>query len=355
MIGSAAAGRAPTFTPVGVADRARALLLRAMCSIRPLRGLAVDRSRRLVAAQIGMVLFAAGLSLRLPLVSLWLGAALFGVPHVVAGFRAVAVHRRVTRVTLAAAAIGAVVGVTQLMGVGESATRVFVGLFAVSLAAETLAARRALLLTTGVMLALAVAVRLAWTAPELALVLVSHLHALGALLFFGIEARRRRLPLWPLAWGAGLLTVAAAAGLLDGAMATTWLAPRGAGPSILAEALGSGFRHSPLPPGASAALFHRALFLYAFGQSLHFGVWLRLMPELDRRAPAPKPWRRALADLRVDFGRLTPALLWLTAAAVVLIFVGGGAARNAYFALTYFHVGLEAAALARAGLAGVKS
>lgn len=79
------------------------------------------------------------------------------------------------------------------------------------------------------------------------------------------------------------------------------------------------------------------------------------MPELDRRAPAPKPWRRALADLRVDFGRLTPALLWLTAAAVVLIFVGGGAARNAYFALTYFHVGLEAAALARAGLAGVKS
>jgi hypothetical protein len=26
---------------------------------------------------------------------------------------------------------------------------------------------------------------------------------------------------------------------------------------------------------------------------------------------------------------------------------GGGAARNAYFALTYFHVGLEAAAVAR--------
>ena len=52
----------------------------------------------------------------------------------------------------------------------------------------------------------------------------------------------------------------------------------------------------------------------------------------------------------MDFGRLTTPLLWLTAAAVVLIFLGGGAARNAYFALTYFHVGLEAAALARAGL-----
>ena len=48
---------------------------------------------------------------------------------------------------------------------------------------------------------------------------------------------------------------------------------------------------------------------------------------------------------------MTTPLLWLTAAAVVLIFFGGGTARNAYFALTYFHVGLEAAALARAGLA----
>jgi len=30
--------------------------------------------------------------------------------------------------------------------------------------------------------------------------------------------------------------------------------------------------------------------------------------------------------------------------------IGGGVAREAYFALTYFHVGLEAAALARIGL-----
>jgi hypothetical protein len=351
MIGSGLAGRSLTVAAVGAADRARATMLRALCAVRPLRAFAVDRRRRLMAMQVGMVLFAAGLALRFPLISLWLGAALFGVPHVVAGFRAVTLHRRATRVTLACAALGGLVGVSQLLGVGDGATRAFVALFAVSLGAEILAARRAAALTTATLAALLLAAGAAWTAPRLALVLFSHLHALGALLFFAVEARRRRLPVWPLAWGAGAFTVAAATGLLDGAMSTTWLAPRGAGPSIVAEALGTGFRGSPLGVGASPALFHRALFLYAFGQSLHFATWLRLVPELDRRAPAPKPLRRALAELRADFGRLTTPLLWLTAAAIVLIFLGGGVARDAYFALTYFHVGLEAAALARAGLA----
>jgi hypothetical protein len=349
MIGSAIGEDPVTTAAIGAADRARATALRVLCAVRPLRSLAVDRRRRLVAMQVGMVLFAAGLALRFPLISLWLGAALFGVPHVVAGLRAVTLRRRATRVTLVCAALGGLVGVSQLFGLGEGATRAFVALFAVSIGAEILAARRSLALTSVVLAALVLASGAAWAAPGFALVLLAHLHAVGALLFFGIEARRRRLPVWPLAWGAGIIAVAAATGLLDGAMATTSLAPRGAGPSIVAEALGSGFRASPL--GASWAVFHRALFLYAFGQSLHFATWLRLVPELDRRAAAPKPLRRALAELRADFGRVTMPLLWLTAAAVVLIFLGGGAARNAYFALTYFHVGLEAAGLARAGLA----
>jgi hypothetical protein len=333
---------------IAAADHVRAVLLRALCSIRPLRVLAVDRGRRLVAMQVGMVLCAAVLALRFPLVSLWLGAALFGVPHIVAGLRAVTLRRRATRMTLVCAALGGAVGVAQLLGLGEGAARAFVVLFAVSVASEILTARRSPVLAAAMLAALALAAGAAWTAPRLSLVLLAHLHAVGALVFFAVEARRRQLPTWPLLCGAGAFTIAAATGFLDGAMATTWFAPRGAGASIVAEALGSGFRE---PSGVlEPTLFHRVLFLYAFGQSLHFATWLRLVPELDRRARAPKPLRHALADLRVDFGRWTTPLLWLTAAAVVLIFLGGGVARNAYFALTYFHVGLEAAALARTGL-----
>jgi len=99
-------------------------------------------------------------------------------------------------------------------------------------------------------------------------------------------------------------------------------------------------------------VFHRGLFLYAFGQSLHFAVWLRLMPEVDRPARVPKPLRRALAEFRMDFGRWAWPLLAVAAVSVVLLFAGGGPAREAYFALTYFHVGLEAAALARRAAVG---
>jgi hypothetical protein len=72
-------------------------------------------------------------------------------------------------------------------------------------------------------------------------------------------------------------------------------------------------------PGAGAAVFHRALFLYAFGQSLHFAVWLRLLPDVDRPSPTPKLNRNVSAHINtggyanvgkagVSYGRL----IWLS-------------------------------------------
>jgi len=156
-----------------------------------------------------------------------------------------------------------------------------------------------------------------------------------------VEARRRRLPHRLFVGAAVAVMIAVLAGALDGAMAATFLAPRGAAGSIVREAVGVAGQ------SASWAVFHRGLFLYAFGQSLHFAVWLRLMPEVDRPTRVPKPLRRALADFRADFGGWALPLLALAGLSVVLLFAGGGPAREAYFALTYFHVGLEAAALAR--------
>jgi hypothetical protein len=329
---------------IDIADGARVLLLRRVCASRALRAIAIDRRRRLILMEVGAVALAAALALWAPLVSLWLGAALFGVPHVVAGVRAVAVRRRCSRAALACAGAAVVVGASQLLGAGDAALRAFIVLIALALAGEIVDARRnrwlAALAVAG-LLAVALA---ALASPRLTLVLLAHLHGLASLVYFAICARRRRLPVWPLAVGVVTLVVLAASGGLDGAMAATLWAPRAAGRSIVAEAVGAGF------PRASAPFFHRALFLYAFGQSLHFAAWLRLLPEVDRPHASPKPLRRALLDLRADFGRWTVAIAVLTAAAGVAILCGGGAAREAYFALTYFHVGLEGAALLRLGL-----
>jgi hypothetical protein len=333
---------AVAFQLAWAADRLRGMVLRRAFTVRGLRRIFVDRGRRLGVLQVVAVLSALVLALRAPLVSLWLGAAVFGVPHLLAGVRAVAVRRRASPVALGCAALGLGVGAAQIAGAGDAALRAFVLLFAVALGWEAVTgAERRPWLAAALLTALVPGVMAAWSAPRLAVVVLAHLHGMGSLLYFGVNARRRRLPVWPLFVGVAVVTVAGTSGLLDAAMAAKLYAPRNAGASIVAEAITAGFAHP------TAILFHRALFLYAFGQSLHFAAWLRLLPDVERESPTPKPFRRALRDLRVDFGRLTLPLLALTALAIALLLLEGGRARETYFALSYFHVGLEGAALAQ--------
>ena len=338
-----AVGRASLVAAVAV-DRVRGVALRRFCAVRPLRRFVIEPRHRLVLLELTMILLAAGLALRAPLVSLWIGSALFGVPHVIAGARAVAIKRRCSRVTLVCTALGLLLGLAQIFGAGDRAMRGLVVLMAIAIASEIVAARARPWVAIGALAAVAVGAATAVVFPAPAVVVLAHVHGLGALAFFTICARGRRLPTWPLLLGAGALTAAALFGLLDGAMASALYAPRGAARSIVAEAIGSAFA------GTGGAGFRRALFLYAFGQSLHFGVWLRLMPEVDRPWSTPKTFRRALHDFEGDFGRWAQPLLLVAVIGIALLLVGGGPAREAYFALTYCHVGLEAAALARAGL-----
>jgi len=350
MTAPAARGKSPSFafrpglleaTSVAAPDRARRAVLRGFCALPVLRPILVEQQGRLLAMQLAALAVALLGALRFPLIALWLGAALFGVPHVVAGLRAVTITRRTSRVALAMAAAALGVGVAQLAGAGDDALRVFAVLFALAIAWEVLAARRGAVLTTATLGALGAATVAAVSTPRLAAVVLAHVHGLGALAFYAVAARRRGLPWRPLVIGAAAVAALAAFGALDGLMATRLFAPRGASGSIVAEAVGAS------GGGVSAALFHRALFLYAFGQSLHFAVWLRLVPDVDRATRVPKPFRVALGDFKADLGAWAWPLLALAGLSIPLMFVGGGIARESYFALTYFHVGLEAAALAR--------
>ena len=183
---------------LAAADQARAALMRRICRVRGLRPFVVDQRRRLMVFQGGAVLMASVLALRLPLVSLWLGAALFGVPHVLAGVRTVAIRRRASRVTLAAAALGGLVGIAQLAGAGDGALRAFIVLFAVAIAWEIKLAGRHPLLTAGALGTLTLVAAAACARPRLAVLALAHLHGLASLAIFAILARRRRLPVWPL-------------------------------------------------------------------------------------------------------------------------------------------------------------
>lgn len=321
-------------------DGARRPILRAVVGIEPARRVFVDRRARVLAGSLVAVATSFAAAAWQPLVALWLGAALFGVPHVVAGLRQVAVRERRAPATRVLVGAAFAVGVVELVAAGtriaDGAVRAYVLLFAAAIVVELGARRRRAL---PVVVAATAATLLS---PRLTLVALAHLHGLGAVAEYARRARARGVPAWPFVAAVAAILGAAALGAFDALWATTLWAPRSAAASIVAEAAGSAL------DGASAPALRRALFVYAFGQSLHFAIWLRLVPELDRAAPVPQPFRRALALFEADFGRWARLLLVACVVAAPLILVGGGAAREAYFALGYFHVGLEAAALVSA-------
>ena len=325
-------------------DGVRRPLLRAAVRVEPARRIFVVRESRVLAGALVAVATSFAVAAWQPLVALWLGAALFGVPHVVSGIRYVAVRERPAAATRALIALAIGVGVVELVGSGtriaDGAVRAYVILFAAAALVEP-GARRARTRFSVIAAAVVVVAALALVAPRLTLIALAHLHGLGAVAWFARRARARGVVVWPFVAAVALVMLGGALGAFDALWAPTLWAPRSAAASIVAEAAGSAL------DGASAIALRRALFLYAFGQALHFVIWLRLVPELERPSKVPQSFRRALALFEADFGRWARPLLVACVVAAPLMLWGGGAAREAYFALTYFHVGLESAALMR--------
>lgn len=320
-------------------DDARRALYRLTLRRPALRGWLLNRHRRLLLLSSVSALVAFLLALRFPLVSLWFGAAVLGVPHIVGGVRHTVVARRVSLGALLCA--GAIFSVsvfhvataTHFSAATWSAVSVAM---CGAVAAELIAARRRLLFVIPIA-ATAVAMS---RFPFTALVLLTHVHALCSVAFFLLAARKAGHRLWPFALLVAGCIIAAAAGLLDSWMPDFPFIPASARDSLLSEIYG-------LAPNLDGDRLKRLVFIYAFGQSLHYAVWIRLMPEVDRVTPVPKPLRAQLALLRRDFGRAFLPMVVLCIAAAILLLLGGGAARETYFALGFFHFALEGAALAR--------
>lgn len=82
--------------------------------------------------------------------------------------------------------------------------------------------------------------------------------------------------------------------------------------------------------------------LFAFLQSVHYLVWIRLIPEEARKQPTPRGFRKSFDALSLDFG----FLLLLCIGLVFIFFIGYGmfspeSARRDYLTLISFHGFLE--------------
>jgi hypothetical protein len=312
-------------------DSIRARLYRAL---RPwLASLYADRARRVMWLGLFSIAVSFTVTLVAPLWLLALGPVLLGVPHLVADARYLVVqpkvHERGPLAWLAAFPLVAT-------GFGAPA---FVSLLAlvpaVLLARASLARKAVGLLAWGLLTALA----FAWETSFLLAFL--HLHNLVALgWWWALRPRTKQAFVVPAAVLAG----------------TAFLLAGGAEPLITAlggwQASRSGtsfneFVETSTPAGLGATAALRLVLSFAFLQSVHYAMWLRLVPEDARARPAPRPFRATWDALVKDFG--VPLLAVFVGLALFIALWGLKdlqGARWGYLRLAAFHGYLELAVAA---------
>lgn len=303
------------------------------------RSLLGQRDLRLVAmaGTHALALFAAALFA--PLAMLLLGPLLFGVPHFVADVRYLLLDRARPLPRRALFAIAPpLVALTLLPLVPDSvvdpsAALWIAGTIAIA-AGITTASRRMAPLLACALVALALL-----PLARIAILAFVQLHNAVA------------LAVWLARWRAPARAKTAAAALL---LLPAFLLVSGPCDALLAGSMaksfaGLGFAQilDSVAPGAAPLFAMRAVALFAYGQAVHYVVWLRLLPQADAPGPAPLSFSRGLAGLRRALG--TPLFLVAIAASIALpmyAILDPLRARDLYLLVVASHGWLELAVLA---------
>jgi hypothetical protein len=310
-----------------------------------------DRSARITLLAALAMLAALTISVMAPLWLLLLGPLLIGVPHVLSDVRYLLLRPPKRLAPGAAVAILLpLAGMTTLRlvllagGPRYPTLEIGLGLAALTnalLRAEGSALRRVALLA----LVAAVGVPALWR-PNLAALVLGHAHNLIA------------FSVW-LAWSrsdgplgrylaVGALYVACIAALGSGLLEPLSMA---AG-AFNAPATGLSFYALTwqLAPGLEPRLAARLVLIFAFAQSVHYSVWLRLVPAAETFCPRPGPttFRRNVLGLERDFGRwgFQLALLLCLALPAAMLIARPATLRAVYLTLVLFHGWLELAVFA---------
>lgn len=287
------------------ADGARRAALGWALSIPWLRKVVVDKDRRVAAHAVLLVTTAALLAIGLPSVPLVVAPLVLGVPHLASEARWLVVRARVTR-------------------------RWQIGLACAALALAGLAVARrpgaeCALGLSGIALALACSAR--------------------------VGARGRAAALLALVPGAGAVASALsepfACAVRDALIAThglvtlgVWIfvfrrAPRFALPAVAAVAVGV----------VAVGALRGSLVALAFLASVHYAVWLVLVPSDAARGAGTPTFRMSVVGWRKDLGGPFLALIGAACVLVAILVLAHGAApaRDLYLVAARFHLWLEAA------------
>lgn len=306
------------------ADRLRRAFLVALGPVARL--VVAHRERRVAVGGTVGVLTVLVVTCLAPLSVLAIGPLVFGVPHLVSDARYLLVRPRLYASWRAILSFGGLlVGLVSGLGVRAS-------LLAAAVAALASPIRwRWRLLAAGAALALFACAELD---PFLADVFFFQAHNLVALAIW-LAWRRRHSHLHLLVVGAFL---AGSLWLWLGALPATAMAPTAPHWTGLSFAeLGETLSLTRTP-----GRVERWVLFFSFAQSVHYLVWLRLLPDEDRRTETPRSFTQTARALRADLGAHASRLaIGLFVALGLLALVRLRLARDAYLGVAYAHGHIE--------------
>ncbi len=67
--------------------------------------------------------------------------------------------------------------------------------------------------------------------------------------------------------------------------------------------MAAGYHLGQLAPGLAEPWALRLVLLFAFAQAVHYGIWLRLIPEEDRPQPSPRTYAASFRPSSATSGR----------------------------------------------------
>jgi hypothetical protein len=347
---------------LALADRGRSGLLRITTRSLFFRRVFVTRHERLAAFFGAACVLALLLSVFFPLWVLALAPLVYGVPHLYSSIRYVpriAGAPRNPRWAQAAIALFATLALvrlftdTQSSAFASSLTRgagfEIVGLAIAAFGFAQLLYRTGARVSVGRTIAGLVTATtigaLAWVFPVQTLATLLLGHNLVAF-FFWISGARDRANRCTALIATAIFVLATAAifmGLFDAAYAHF----RPAAALAFAQMDYASLGQSIVPWSSDYHLWFHAVVAYAFGQSLHYFVWLKAIPDATHDCEVPTSFRQSYTLLKRDFGSGTVVFILLSVAVATLAWtlLSFSAAREAYFALAAFHGYFELAGL----------
>ena len=291
----------------------------------------VDRERRVALSFVVVVTTSLALATTMPLVLLALGPILLGVPHLVSDVRYLVVreglHRRAT-------VWGAVLGPLVALAITADVRWGWGAMIGAALVARGSIVRRAILSLVGVGF-YALASRHAFLTG----LAMAHFHNLFAVMVLWVW-RPKELKI---SFVAVAFYAAACLFFVSGAYAPILAAAHGTQTFWTGLDIGDQ-AHTFAPPDVGALGSHLVVF-FAFAQSVHYGLWLRLVPDEARPSKTPRSFRQSARALVADLG--APLVLVAVALAIGLAVWAAFdllTARDRYFRFAMFHGYLEFAA-----------